>query len=281
MPGGGGERRAPRRRRGAVPIFLPFGRRGGRRVNNVGCLTYIVVFILIAIVISFSLHSSSDGDSSSIPDSTTNREKVESSASFDSDCIVDEEGWFDDISGTASELKHFYKKTGIQPYIVIHSYDSSLTTDDEKTEYAQTWYDEHISNETSLLYMYFAEQDANSVGYMLCIHGKQIGNVMDSEADNIFWSYIDEYWYSDNSTDKLFINAFNDTADRIMKKTRSGSDVAFAVVIAIILIIIFCFAIYFYKLRNKREAEKAKETQDILNADLDKMAEDIADKYQD
>ena len=46
--------------------------------------------------------------------------------------------------------------------------DQKLTTDDEKQAWAREWYDDHIDNEDTLLFVYFAEQDVdNDVGLYL------------------------------------------------------------------------------------------------------------------
>lgn len=239
------------------------------------------IVIIIIVTMGFFIATVADtGTSLSIPASTANREKVETGVAFDNDCIVDELGWFDNITSTEHQLQSFYNETGIQPYIVLFDYNPDLKTDDDCEEYAEDWYVDHIDNEGTLLFAYFAEEDTdNDVGTMTLVNGKQISSVMDSEAIEIFWAYVDEYWYSDLSTDDMFIKVFDKTADRIMTKTTTGADVGkvfgigFVVIAAGIVIIIV--------MNKKRANEKARneETERILNSDIKDIENDTLNKY--
>ena len=171
----------------------------------------------------------------------------------------------------------------MQPYIVLNAYDSTLLTDTAKEEYAKKWYDEHIKNESTFLYMYFAEPDTdNDVGYMAYVNGKQVSAVMDSEAIEIFWAYVDKYWYSDMSTDDMFTTIFTKTADRIMTKSTTAADVGNNAIKVIGVIIVFAGIIVVMVLRRKHKAEEAKETEKILNTPLngDSEADDLLKKYK-
>lgn len=152
-----------------------------------------------------------------IPQSTRVREKADTGLSFDSACIIDELDWFEAPEKAGKNLRDFYKATGLQPYIVLLKYQPGLTTDAEKDDYAIAYYDSHIDNEGTFLFVYFAEEDSdNDVGYMCCVNGAQADDIMDSEALEIFWAYIDQYWFSDLSTDELFETVFTKTAEAIM-----------------------------------------------------------------
>lgn len=239
-----------------------------------------IVIIIFVMIMLFSMVGGGIG--SSIPASTINREKVNTGVAFQNNCIMDELGWFDNESRTSKELQYFYNKTGIQPFIYLKAYDPSLVTDDQKLEYAEQWYEENIDNEGTFLYMYFAEEDTdNDVGYMTYVNGYEITTVMDAEAVDIFWAYIDSSWYSDKSTDDLFIDAFNDTADRIMDKSTTGADVGKWAVIFIGGAVILVLVIKVMKTKRKHEKEKNEETERILNTPLsaESPTEDLVDKY--
>lgn len=163
--------------------------------------------------------ASSGSDTSDTNSTAVNREKIDTDISFSSDCIIDELGWVEDPEATGESLEAFYDATGIQPYVYFKAYDASLTTDAAKEEYAFDWYEENIDNESTFLYMYFAEEDTyNDVGYMVYVNGYDIDSVMDEEAIDIFWDYVDEYWYSDLSTDDMLTEIFTSTADAIMNE---------------------------------------------------------------
>lgn len=255
-------------------------------VSNGGGFNFIVVLIIF-IVIFYSVFggflSPDSSSTKSVPKSTQNRERLESGVGYDNNCIVDNIGWFDNVTKTEKSIKKFYDKTGVQPYIVLNAYDSTLLTDTAKEEYAKKWYDEHIKNESTFLYMYFAEPDTdNDVGYMAYVNGKQVSSVMDSEAIEIFWAYVDKYWYSDMSTDDMFTTIFTKTADRIMTKSTTAADVGNNAVKVIGVIVVFAGIIVVMVLRRKHKAEEAKETEKTLNTPLngDSEADDLLKKYK-
>lgn len=243
----------------------------------------LIIFVVVLIAAFGGFPSSNSSSTKSVPKSTQNRERLESGVGYDNNCIVDNIGWFDNVTKTEKSIKKFYDKTGVQPYIVLNAYDSTLLTDTAKEEHAKKWYDEHIKNESTFLYMYFAEPDTdNDVGYMAYVNGKQVPSVMDSEAIEIFWAYVDKYWYSDMSTDDMFTTIFTKTADRIMTKSTTAADVGNNAIKVIGVIIVFAGIIVVMVLRRKHKAEEAKETEKILNTPLngDSEADDLLKKYK-
>lgn len=243
----------------------------------------LIIFVVVLIAAFGGFPSSNSSSTKSVPKSTQNRERLESGVGYDNNCIVDNIGWFDNVTKTEKSIKKFYDKTGVQPYIVLNAYDSTLLTDTAKEEYAKKWYDEHIKNESTFLYMYFAEPDTdNDVGYMAYVNGKQVSSVMDSEAIEIFWAYVDKYWYSDMSTDDMFTTIFTKTADRIMTKSTTAADVGNNAIKVIGVIVVFAGIIVVMVIRRKHKAEEAKETEKILNTPLngDSEADDLLKKYK-
>lgn len=251
--------------------------------GNFNAVISLIIFVVVLIAAFGGFPSSNSSSTKSVPKSTQNRERLESGVGYDNNCIVDNIGWFDNVTKTEKSIKKFYDKTGVQPYIVLNAYDSTLLTDTAKEEYAKKWYDEHIKNESTFLYMYFAEPDTdNDVGYMAYVSGKQVPSVMDSEAIEIFWAYVDKYWYSDMSTDDMFTTIFTKTADRIMTKSTTAADVGNNAIKVIGVIIVFAGIIVVMVLRRKHKAEEAKETEKILNTPLngDSEADDLLKKYK-
>lgn len=236
---------------------------------------------VIAILLVMAMVAGILGAAAGNPVSTVNREKLELGIGFNNNCVIDELNWFDNPANAASRLQNFFEKTGVQPYIVLKDYDASLTTDAAKQEYAENWYSENIKNEATFLYMYFAEADVdNEVGAMVYVNGMEIGPVMDAEAVNIFWDYLDSMWYSDMSTDDLFVATFDKTANRIMDKSTTGADIGkFAVIFAGIAVVMG-LALAIMCIKRKHEREEAEETARILNAPLNGSSIDaLADKY--
>ncbi|MCD8022520.1 MAG: hypothetical protein LUF30_05970 [Lachnospiraceae bacterium] len=224
------------RRRGFFGRFWPFWGGGGgfyRGGGCGGCLICVIVVILLIILlpamgivsltgnrqntVTENEYSSVSSSSNSPSSSDSNRVKIETDLEFDSDCILDELGWVDDVDATGASLEDFFDATGVQPYVYFKDYDSSLTSDSDKEDYAQQWYEDNIDNEGTFLFIYFAEEDTdNDVGYMYYVCGYDIESVMDEEACELFWDYVDEYWYSDLSTDDMITEIFDSLADAIM-----------------------------------------------------------------
>ena len=244
--------------------------------SSSGLGTLFACLIVFAVVIfSFFMIASDDSDVTS----TINREKIENPIPYDNNCIKDELGYVENTSKLSKNLKNFYNKTGIQPYIYLKSYDETLTSDSQKDNYAQNWYEQNIDNEDTFLFVYYEDQDPNEIGYMAYVNGKQVTSVMDSEAVNIFWNYIDRYWTDDSlSTVEVFTKTFNSTANTIMEKSTTSNDIIKIICIIVGIIIVIGGIIYILRMKFKRDKEKAKETVEILKTPLDK-SDELRDKY--
>jgi hypothetical protein len=277
------------------PAGGPGGMRGGfgnmtppppqRRSGCAGCGTLVVaVFAMLILLVVGTVSSCSartSGRSGSTATSTIVREKLDAGNAYITDCIIDEIGWFDNVSKTEGQLKNFWKKTGIQPYIILKAYDSSLTTNSEKEEWSEKYYDENFDTENIFLYVYFAEKDVdNDVGYMTYTSGYQTSSVMDSEALEIFWNNIDQYWFTDLSTDEVFVKVFDQTADTIMHVSTTGKDILKWFLIVIAILLIGGIILNLVRQKNKRAKEKAEEDQKILNTPIHDLAKDeLENKY--
>ncbi len=244
--------------------------------SSSGLGTLIACLIVFAVVIfSFFMIASDDSDVTS----TINREKIENPIPYDNNCIKDELGYIENQGKLSKNLKNFYNKTGIQPYIYLKSYDEILTSDSQKDNYAQNWYEQNIDNEDTFLFIYYEDQNPNEIGYMAYVNGKQVTSVMDSEAVNIFWNYIDRYWTDDSlSTVEVFTKTFNSTANTIMEKSTTSNDIIKIICIIVGIVIVIGGIIYILRMKFKRDKEKAKETVEILKTPLDK-SDELRDKY--
>lgn len=273
--GGFGYVSPPPRRRPPVKVRL---------TEYVITLVILLLFIFVIAPVATSCigGGSTKVNNVTIPASTVNREKVNTGVGFINDCVIDEIGWFDNVSKTSKGLQTFYNETGVQPYVVFKAYDPSVTTDAQKQKYAEEWYESNITNEGTFLFMYFGEQNTDTdLGYMCYVNGKQIGTVMDAEAVDIFWAYVDSAWFSDMSMDDVVITAFNNTAKRIMTKTKTGADVGVAFFIALGVIGVGVVVIIILKMKFKRQKEENEEAARILNTPLETSSsdDDLLNKY--
>ena len=279
-PPRGGNYGAPPPPRGGYYGAPPPPPRGGGRRSGGGCVSSLisVVILLIFIGILLGMFSSFGGGSSTdIPASSYNREKLDSGNGYINDCIYDELGWFDNVSRTESRLKDFYEETGVQPYIMLLDYIPGVDSDSQKEEYARQLYEENIDNESTFLYVYFAEEnesESDDPGYMCYVNGIQVSSVMDAEALDIFWAYLDKYWYTDMSTDDMFVKIFNSTADTIMTKSTTSKDVAKYVLIVAAAGVVVFGVVKVVKLKHKRAKEEAEETERILNTPMENLVDE-------
>ncbi len=260
-----------------------YGSYGGGAGMGGAVATLIVVLFWIGLmaVILGMFRSSGGGSSYNTVKSTIVREKIDTGNAYINDCIIDELGWFSNPRKTSAQLKQFWEETGVQPFIILKAYDAALKTDIQKEQWATDYYDANFDTENIFLYVYFAEQDAdNDVGYMAYANGYETTAVMDAEAVDIFWNYIDRYWTSDMSTDEVFISAFQNTAEAIMHVSATGKDVLMWGIILAVVVVIAAAVVTVVKMRNKRAKEKAQEDERILNTPVGDIASDhLEDKY--
>lgn len=253
--------------------------------RSAGSYSWILILLLVIFLmmgLGMCGCSSSSSKTSQIPENRYNREKIENTTPYSADCIVDELNFFENPTKTGQRLKTFYDQTGIQPYIVIEDYDPSLKTDAQKEEYAKSYYDKYINDEDTFLYMYFADADPNSIGYMSTVNGKNIEAVMDSQAVDTFWNYLDQEWTSGKDTDDMFVDVFDQTAKRIMTKTTTSNDVAMRGLLIGGIVIIAAVVVVLVLLKQKRDREKAEETRRILATPLktdDPEDDDLVNRY--
>ena len=213
--------------------------------------------------------------------STIVREKLVTGNAYINNCIIDEIGWFNNPTKTAAQLKSFWEETGVQPYIILKAYDATLKTDSQKERWTTDYYDENFDTENIFLYVYFAEKDTDyDVGYMAYANGYQTSAVMDAEALEIFWNYLDGYWTSDMDTDDVFVSTFNSTAKAIMHVSATGNDVIMWGIILAVVIVIVVAIVVVIKMIHKRAKEKAEEDARILNTPVGDFTSDpLEDKY--
>jgi flagellar biosynthesis/type III secretory pathway M-ring protein FliF/YscJ len=83
----------------------------------------------------------------------------------------------------------------------------------------------------------------------------------------IFWNYIDKYWYTDASTDEVFINAFTDTADAIMPASSKGHGIFKWILLLFVIIVAVVVIRKLVRQKKQRESEQAAEEENrrILN----------------
>lgn len=255
-------------------------------------LTFLVICVILIIIVNTAGRVLSGSNYSVTTHQGLGKEKIQPVAEFMTDCVVDEDNWFADPYQVGRDLKSFYDLTGIQPYVYIKAPDSSLSSDSAKEAYADEWYYDNIDHEGALLYVYFAETDPDIAGYAVLIGGSATKAFFDSNATNAFWDIYDSYYFNTSITEEqLIVNTFNDTAticlsDKTITNTQATGVFAGIKKIMPIVALIFTVAtvvivvVNIVKFRRRIEAEKAAETERILNTPLEELEKDaLLDKY--
>lgn len=291
----GGSRKATGTGFGTGGIFRPHfggGYYGGGYTprpsggGGCGCITLIIVLIVIAIVfmIIFSAlgmwnTSNSDGN---ITVSSVERVALPPGSVNETEYFTDELGWISNETKLINGLKHFYKETGVQPFLYLtDTVDGShFPTEFELESFANNLYDELFTDEAHLLLVFFEYEGRYMDWY---VAGTQAKSVIDTEAGNILLDYIDRYYYEENLSDEEFFSkSFGDAADRIMTVTKSPWITVFVVLGSVILVIVLF--IWWKKSKEQKNLE-AKRREELFKTPLDKFgnteAEELLKKYKD
>lgn len=225
--------------------------------------------ILIAVILIALLAVAGSGD---VRKSTVEREKLKPYASFDKNAIDDDAGWITNTKVLQKGMESFYKETGVQPALAIYeSIDGEKYLSNSKIEkFMNSEYDELIGHERGVLLLFCEYADSDYYAYYLV--GEDAQTVMDSEAEDILMDYVhDLYTNSSLSDEEYFAQIFEKTGERIMTVTPTVASKIPVIIIGIVAIVIIFALLKAQKAKHEREAEKAKETERILNSNIDRI----------
>ena len=243
---------------------------------------YMTIFGTFFLVVLLLLIMSSSGGGNQ--KSTIQREKLTDVPMYLNDCVIDELGWINNPTRLASNLKSFYDETGMQPFIYMRAYDPDLYDDEDMEWFASEWFEDNLYAKgytNALLYIYFADEDQDGViGPMVIRYGQRASQIMDAEAESIFWKYLDAKWvqYDEDHTDEMFVDIFNSTAKTIMRVSTTGKDIIKWVLILFVVCAGVGGAIIIIVKKRQAEKERAEETERILNTSMDDLVKTQADK---
>lgn len=250
-PGGGGYRpRRPGGFWGPGPIFGGYGGFGGygrrRRygpggprggcgtggcgTGGCGCLGPIIIIFALLFIFNFAwsavpgTNNTTAVETVQVNSSSIEREPIEEGLVNETPYYVDELGWIRDQSTAEAGLRYFYEETNVQPvvYITDNVDGDPNPTPDEIDAFANQMYDELFTDEAHLLLVHFENYDFYQYDYSYhTVYGSQAKALMDTEAEDILFDYLDYHYRRDITEEEFFSEAFRDTADRIMNVTRS------------------------------------------------------------
>lgn len=233
-------------------------------VSRLSSIVFLVVFIMIVGVVA----ATSMGGS--ITQSTIERTPLEKQyVDQISTYIRDDIGWMRSESKISAGLRYFYDKTGVQPYLILTEEINGdySPSGEEVYTYACDMYDALFEDEGHMVFVFQCKDEDTKYNMAACT-GAQAKTVIDQEALEILYDYIDAYFYSDRDEDLLFSDAFQSAADRIMKVTPNYAAV---IVIVCVLAIALAFIVVIINKVNARRREEAEETERILNTRIDRI----------
>lgn len=274
--GGGGYRGGGGGGLGLWPLLFLSGGRRRRNSGSGGCgclsaiVFLIILFMLASTLENCSCSCSSCGNNSSQQQVTEYkseriREKLNSGNAYMNECIIDEPGWIKNVSGTSSDLQKFWKETGVQPYIYLRSYDGTLTDHDEMVDWAEDYYDENFDRKDIFLVVWYAGRSIDgSDDYVTYVNGEDTSSVMDAEAVEIFWNYLDRYYGETDDIGKVLSETFIKTGETIMAGAHNKGKSWFSVTwkLALAAMIATAVALYAYSIIQKKNKTQASDVID-------------------
>lgn len=242
----------------------------------------IIIFIFLMMIGSIFVMSLTKPG---ITKSTIDREPLgKQYVNLSTTWLQDDIGWIRSNSKVEKGLRYFYDKTGVQPFLYLtETVNGSYTPSGPEVQaFANDVYDQLFTDEGHMVFV-FQCRDESDIYTMAAVTGMQAKTVVDDEALEILYDFMDSYFYSDKTEDELFADAFHSAADRMMKTTPSYGAIFIILILAIILATVIFFIL---KAIFKRKKEAAQETIDILNAPTSSTMEDpemdaLRQKYDD
>lgn len=263
--GGGWGRRRYYRGSGCTGCF------GG----GMGCFTFLIVILFFAMMSGIFSGGSFGGlrdnfgggfldtISGEVTSSTREREPIEEGLVEETGYYTDELGWIQNETTLVNGLQYFYDETNVQPYVYITDNINGDTnpTPDEIDAYTEALYDELFNDEAHLLLLHFESFDYEYEWSYHLVFGSQVGTLMDQEAQDILFDYLDYHLGRNISESEYFAEAFSDTADRIMEETTSPWIPVLTIIGGIILVgLLYTWWRNISRQKKKEQAENAKQS---------------------
>jgi len=237
--------------------------------------TLITVILTFVIVIGALLAARPN-----IQTSTIERTKLSSSQCTKIDTwYQDDIDWIHDEQTLLKGLKTFYDKTGVQPYLWItdNINGKAKPTSSDFEAALQQKYQELFNDEGHLIVCFMESSPSVYATYYWA--GSAAKGVIDDEAGEILLDVIDSKYTSDLSDEEMFSKSFSDAAERMMKVGRTTKQYIIMTVAVIAGLRVVVGFIFLIKAKRKADAEKAKETQKILNTSVEEMADSVLNQY--
>lgn len=255
----------------------------GYRSGGIGTLIIVAIIFIIYIIINSGNWAQST--KKEIPKNKTQRIAL-SGAVTKTDWYEDNINWVTSKNVMISGLEEFYKKTGIQPYVLFVPYSEeywqgSNIIATKSDAYLEKVYSEKFKDEAHFIFAYFqCKNDSKNEmdGEFRYLSGFSADTIMDNEAISILWGHFEKNYYDTSlSLEKMISNTFSETAKSIMNKPTNGWDFVIVVIFAIVIIVMILFIFKMIKNKQKIEKEKREYTEKILEKPLETFGNETTD----
>lgn len=242
-------------------------------------ISFVIFFSIFESCSYVTIGTSPEPDYGSITHSTVVRQPMPSQYLVEIDeYYYDGPGVIESAAGQYSlenSLKHFYEKTGVQPYLYIarELYGNTSPDFDAVEKFMNDKYYELFSDEGHILVLYFEYENGEYNTWYMC-GNDAYDYVLDDEACEILLDYIDHHYRNPDTMDyaDLFTSAFRDAADRIMGGRTNGPnwvDVVVTVAFVAVIIVIIVSVV-----RNYRRTKPGSKGDDDNDSSDDNMSEE-------
>lgn len=246
---------------------------GGFSTVIVIAIWLLVVYVLFSFVGGFS-----GGNENYVTKSTVNREKLHLGLSDEAGYFTDECNWIRNRTVLENGLKNFYDSTGILPYVyIIDNVAGDYDPSTEKLEqFAEACYGQLFDDEGHALLVFW--DYAGAYEYILWL-GEDAAELMDTEACDILFDYLDYYYYYADTEEEFFADTFADAGERMMSVTRSP---IYYIIIVVIGAGVGVLIYRVQKSHKEKEAARKKRAEEILNSPLEKFGTngDVIDELE-
>lgn len=201
--------------------------------------------------------------------------------------ISDEYEWLTNQKKVEQALEYFFNETGVQPYLVITEDLAGAgvePTNEQLGEYAEKIYNDLFSDSGHMVYVICEYDEDAAIDYIQI--GDAAASVIDMEARDIIYNKVREYYFDGSiSTDDFFVKVFRESADQIMGNNMvvpklSKNNGAFTGLLICGIASIIFFVSYIWYANKEKEIERLKETNEILNKDIDTSQGSLKEKYK-
>ena len=260
------------------------------RLVSTVCIIVMIVCVVIIVLPGAAIRSCiGDSDNGNSTASTAKREALPPGSVNETDYFTEDNEYMKDPILIEEGLKHFYKLTGVQPYLhfetstdFIFNYDyHDLNIYRNLVAYTRYLYSKLFTDESHLLVVAYADYNSDAGRYeiSLCtMVGSKARTVIDGESEKILTDRIKFYFKQARwPSEELFSNAFSDAADRIMGVAPPQSNKTVWIILGVLAGLVL---LVWLRIMRKKKKLKAKQDMEMLKKPLEQFGADTGNEAE-